>query len=399
MKRLFLCAICLGASATLFGAQQQTQQQAGAGERGRSGQAPNRPTPPPDVTRANATGDAAAVFVLEDKIEAATVSGDTPFADSVLTPDFVMVHGDGWTRGLPVLAHDDKAGYLKRVTDKEYKVHDVVAPNEKIEMHGDVAITYGNYISLFMPANRGTGGNAGRSGARAGAASAGAAPAGARGGNGAPNVPHLASIWYERVWVKRNGRWMYLSHRTVHGPTTAPAGIDPTIITPETQASAVPGLPLADAAPKTYKPDSPEAQEVYDVDQKIDEIILSGDREYWDSHTPSDFRMTHSDLWTRGGRPLLTDTKESFGNRVSTKQYLSLHPDSVQVEMHGDVALTFGRYVATLAGSAARNPDKAWFSVWFERVFQKRDGKWMFLSYRTVHGATYGPSRESVSNR
>lgn len=374
MRSFLITVICLGVSLTISG--QQPQQPPAGGARGRGAGAMNRPAPPPDITRANATGDAAAVFALEDKVEAATVSGDTAFADSVLTPDFIMVHGDGWTRGLPVLAHDDKAAYLKRVTDKEYKVHDVVVPNEKIEMHGDVAITYGNYISLFMPANRGT--------ARAG---------------GGPSVPHLASIWYERIWEKRSGQWMYVSHRTVHGPTTAPAGIDPTLITPETQAAAVPGMPLADAAPKTYKPDSPEAQEVYDADHKIDEIILSGDRAYWDSHTPADFRMTHSDLWTRGGRPLLTDTQESFGNRVSTKQYLSLFPDSVQVEMHGDLALTFGRYIATLAGSAARNPEKQWFSVWFERVWQKRDGKWMFLSYRTVHGATYGPTRESVSNR
>jgi hypothetical protein len=26
------------------------------------------------------------------------------------------------------------------------------------------------------------------------------------------------SVWFERVYAKQNGRWMYLSHRTVHGP-------------------------------------------------------------------------------------------------------------------------------------------------------------------------------------
>ena len=32
-------------------------------------------------------------------------------------------------------------------------------------------------------------------------------------------------------------------------------------------------------------------------------------------------------------------------------------------------------------------------------VYQKRNDRWMFLSQRTVHGASYGPTRESVSNK
>ena len=135
------------------------------------------------------------------------------------------------------------------------------------------------------------------------------------------------------------------------------------------------------------------------ADSKINTAILAADAAYWDANVADTFRMTHGDIWTRGGPPALVDTKQSFHERVARKQYLSLKSDSVQVEMHGDVAITFGRYVATLAGSAERQPNKQWFAVWFERVWQKRDGKWIFLSYRTVHGATYGPTPESVSNR
>jgi hypothetical protein len=36
----------------------------------------------------------------------------------------------------------------------------------------------------------------------------------------------LASVWFERVYAKRGGEWQFLSHRTVHGPNDAPAGID-----------------------------------------------------------------------------------------------------------------------------------------------------------------------------
>ena len=92
----------------------------------------------------------------------------------------------------------------------------------------------------------------------------------------------------------------------------------------------------------------------------------------------------------------MIDTKQAFSERVKNKQYLEWHFDSQQAEMHGDVAVTFGRYTATLRGS---NPDRAWFAVWYERIYQKQSGGWMLLSQRTVHGATYGPTLESVSDK
>jgi ketosteroid isomerase-like protein len=140
--------------------------------------------------------DAADVLALEQRIEAAVVRGDVAFVSSVLSEDFHFVHGDGWTTGGRALMEDDKAAFLKRVAGKEYAAHDL--DSVKVEMHGDVAITYGRYVSLFVPQNR------------------------------AGNPGQLNSIWFERVYAKRDGRWMFLSHRTVHGPTVSPAGVDPT---------------------------------------------------------------------------------------------------------------------------------------------------------------------------
>jgi len=138
---------------------------------------------------------AAEVLALEKKIEDAVVRGDVAFVDSVLASDFSFVHGDAWTTGGNPLASDDKAAFLKRVADKEYVVHDL--DGVKTEVHGDIVITYGRYVSLFLPQNR----------------------------NAAPG--RLNSIWFERVYAKRNGKWQFLSHRTVHGPTVSPAGVDP----------------------------------------------------------------------------------------------------------------------------------------------------------------------------
>jgi hypothetical protein len=141
--------------------------------------------------------DAADVLALEQKIEEAIVRGDVAFVDRVTPSDFSFVHGDGWTHGGRPLMSDDKAAFLKRVADKEYLVHDL--DQVKVEMHGDVAITSGRYVSLFVPANR-----------------------------NAANPARLNSIWFERVYAKRNGQWQFLSHRTVHGPNVAPAGVDST---------------------------------------------------------------------------------------------------------------------------------------------------------------------------
>jgi lactate permease len=75
---------------------------------------------------AAATGPAAEVLALEQKIEAATVKRDTAFAETVLSSDFHFRHGDGWTRGEKTGGiEDDRAAYLKRIADKEYLVHDL----------------------------------------------------------------------------------------------------------------------------------------------------------------------------------------------------------------------------------------------------------------------------------
>jgi uncharacterized protein DUF4440 len=149
-------------------------------------------------------------------------------------------------------------------------------------------------------------------------------------------------------------------------------------------------------APQLSSEQAAAAAEVLGLDQKIGTAVVRGDTAYVDSVTPSDFVMVHGDGWTTGGAPLSTDTKESMLRRVTSKYYDVIDFDSVKAEMHGDIAITYGRYVAHVPGNA---PDKAWFSVWFERVFAKRNGRWFYLSHRTVHGPTYGADRPSVNGK
>ena len=137
--------------------------------------------------------------------------------------------------------------------------------------------------------------------------------------------------------------------------------------------------------------------EILAIDQKVADAVVAGDVAYVDGVLSPDFVMVHGDQWTVGGEPLLIDDKQSFLRRVANKSYAAIHSDSVPAEMPGDVAITHGRYVASLRASAGT--DRAWFYVWYERVYAERDGRWMFLSHRTVHGPVFGPTRESLSGR
>ena len=141
---------------------------------------------------------------------------------------------------------------------------------------------------------------------------------------------------------------------------------------------------------------SGDAREVLDLEKKIGAAIVRGDTAFFDRVTANDFVMTHSDRWTTGGKPLLVDDKSSFMKRIENRTYLSYDLDSVRIEMHGDVAITYGRYVASMKDTA---PERTWFSVWFEKVYARRNGQWQYLSHRTVNGANYGPDRQSVSNK
>jgi hypothetical protein len=339
--------------------------------------------------RADSSPDTAAVMDLQMKIEDATVRGDVAYVDSVTSPDFTMVHGDNWvTGGLAQLA-DDKAAYLKRVKDQFYYVHDLDPASIRFEMHKDIAICYGRYLSVTKPQAQ------------------------------SKNPGRITSIWFERVFQKQNGKWVYLSHRTVHGPIPSPAGVDPTAISwdanippatipwdlntrenlsndhswddPKVQSAS--GVPV-DKDPTVSK--LPEVAEVLAFEKAQEAGVVRGDTAFVDGALADDFSMVHGDVWTRGGKAAAVDNKESFLRRTTNKGYLRRDLDSVKVEMHGNVAITYGRYFAMNRGAA---PEQAWFRVWYERVFEKQGGQWKFVSHRTVRGPMFGPTRESLENK
>jgi hypothetical protein len=152
------------------------------------------------------------------------------------------------------------------------------------------------------------------------------------------------------------------------------------------KVKAVPAAPDVTAA----------AAEVLQFERDMEAAVVRGDIAYVDRVSAPDLSFTHGDGWTTGGKPLLVDDRAAFLKRVENRQYNVRDLDSVKVEMHGDIAITYGRYVAQNRTGA---PEMSWFAVWFERVYEKRAGHWLYVSHRTVHGPTYGPDRKSVSDK
>jgi hypothetical protein len=125
------------------------------------------------------------VLAVERDMEAAVVRGDTAFLERVLAPTFLFTHGDGWIDGGQPLKVDTKASWLEYVKRQPAPYVYRELDHMQVELHGDIAITLGRYF--YLPrSNR-------------------------------PTTSHLY-VWFERVYVRQNGQWLHLSHRTLKGP-------------------------------------------------------------------------------------------------------------------------------------------------------------------------------------
>jgi hypothetical protein len=200
----------------------------------------------------------------------------------------------------------------------------------------------------------------------------------------------------------------------VHGPIPTPAGIDPTRVSWDAGPEGA-NIPLTVPNDPMNRPGStnmgvpedkdptisklPDATEVTAFEKSTEAAVVNGNTAFLANALADDFSMVHGDIWIRGGKAMLVDNRESFLKRAASKYYLARDLDSVKVEMHGDVAITYGRYTAHTGAGPGGDLNKAWFSVWFERVYEKQDGKWTYVSHRTVFGPTYGPTRESVGDK
>jgi hypothetical protein len=140
--------------------------------------------------------------------------------------------------------------------------------------------------------------------------------------------------------------------------------------------------------PGTPAPGSAESAAIAEViafEKATEAAVVRGDTAYLERALAPTFLFTHGDGWVDGGAPLKTDTKASWIEYVKRKPspYIYRELDHQQVELHGDVAITLGRYFYL---PQSNNGNAAHMHVWFERVYANRNGQWQQLSHRTVKG-------------
>lgn len=126
--------------------------------------------------------------------------------------------------------------------------------------------------------------------------------------------------------------------------------------------------------------------EVLVFEKRVEAAILRGDGAFLDKACASDFSFTHGDGWTTGGAPLKVDNREQWLASNSKARYMFRELGPVKVELHGDIAITYGSYRARFKPG---EPEQREFTVWFERVYARRNDGWQYLSHRTVHGPVY----------
>ena len=97
---------------------------------------------------------------------------------------------------------------------------------------------------------------------------------------------------------------------------------------------------------RAQEANSGAAEEVLACERAMEAAVVRGDVAYVDSVSAPDLSFTHGDGWTTGGKPLSVDNRKAFLKRVENKQYNVRDLDSVKAEMHADIAITYGRYVA-----------------------------------------------------
>ena len=162
-----------------------------------------------------------------------------------------------------------------------------------------------------------------------------------------------------------------VSSQSATDPTWRPKTSPPPSLVP-------PGSPAPGSA------ESAAIAEVIAFEKATEAAVVRGDAAYLERALAPTFLFTHGDGWADGGAPLKVDTKASWIEWVKRQPapYIYRELDHVQVELHGDVAITLGRYFYLPQSNGPGNH----MHVWFERVYAKRNGQWQQLSHRTVKG-------------
>jgi ketosteroid isomerase-like protein len=107
------------------------------------------------------------------------------------------------------------------------------------------------------------------------------------------------------------------------------------------------------------------------MDQRIEDAVVQADLTFLESVYARDFRFTHG----TGN----VQSKDEWLKSVAKRGFLSRKVSLVEVELHGDVAVTYGRLDVAKSGEGGEK-----YSLRYVRVYERRNGRWEMLMHRTL---------------
>lgn len=129
------------------------------------------------------------------------------------------------------------------------------------------------------------------------------------------------------------------------------------------------------------RPASSDSALLVAIELRIESATMRRDVAYLDSVYAPSFRFKHSTGSLEERAPRLA------GLRTGTARVFARDLDSLDVEVHGDIALTTGRIHVR---QESADPKWAEYTVRYARVYVRREGRWQLLTHHST-GETHGP--------
>ncbi len=117
------------------------------------------------------------------------------------------------------------------------------------------------------------------------------------------------------------------------------------------------------------------AAELKDLDRQWQDAIVLGDTAFIRERTSEDFVFTH------GGGAAQTKADWIRIAQRMPRRFLERRTSNQSIEVHGDVAIVFGRLDVRVSGSGSV-PNC--YAVQYAHLYAFQGGKWKFVSHRTT---------------
>ena len=115
------------------------------------------------------------------------------------------------------------------------------------------------------------------------------------------------------------------------------------------------------------------------LNQSIDQAVVDKNISFLKKHYADDFVFTHFT-----GQ---IDSKESWIKNIESMgdaRFTKREHDSTTVELHGEVAIIFGKLSVT---RESKEKTLSGYALWYVRVFARRNKVWQMISHRSTEEA------------